>query len=150
MKTSLPIFACFTLAAVIAADKSPKSLNTPPDGSWTPTAVILGGLRIPKEALDATTLVIDGPNYEVTIAGEKEPDRGYSKTDTAVTPHRITLVSTNGPNKGKTILGIYEVKSATAFRVCYDMSGKAFPTEFKAPKNTKLYLAGYRPKKAEK
>jgi hypothetical protein len=31
-------------------------------------------------------------------------------------------------------------------RVCYDLSGKAFPKEFKAPKDSELYLVGYRRK----
>ena len=129
--------------SAFAADKKP---SVPPDGSWKPISAVLGGVLIPKEALNATTLKIEGDKYEVTITGEPEPDRGYSKVDTNTKPHRITLVSTNGPNKGKTILGIYEVKSPTAFRVCYDMSGKEFPTEFKAKKGTRLYLAGYRPR----
>ena len=137
----LAVFA-FALT-VFGADKKP---SVPPDGAWRPVSAVLGGVLLPKEALNATTLKIQGDKYEVTVAGEHGPDQGYSKVDTNTTPHRITLISTNGPNKGKTILGIYEVKSATAFRVCYDMSGKEFPTEFKAKKGTQLYLAGYRPR----
>lgn len=48
------------------------------------------------------------------------------------------------PNKGKTFLSIFEVKSVNAMRVCYDLSGKEFPKEFKAPRDTELYLVGYR------
>ena len=29
-------------------------------------------------------------------------------------------------------------------RVCFDLSGKEFPKEFKAPRDTELYLVGYR------
>jgi hypothetical protein len=56
----------------------------------------------------------------------------------------MTIKSTAGPNKGKTFLAIYEIKNADAMRVCYDLSGRAFPKEFKAPKDSELYLVGYR------
>jgi uncharacterized protein (TIGR03067 family) len=59
----------------------------------------------------------------------------------------MTIKSTEGPNRGKTFLAIYEMKDAGSMRVCYDMSGTEFPKEFKAPKGTQLYLAGYRRQK---
>jgi hypothetical protein len=34
-------------------------------------------------------------------------------------------------------------------RVCYDLSGRAFPKEFKAPKGSDLYVAGYRRQKTQ-
>ncbi len=116
----------------------------PQDGVWKPIGAILGGEKLPRPALDAITLRISGPNYELTVNGEKEPDRGTRKLDESTTPKRITLVSTNGPNKGKTFLGIFEMKDANSMRICYDLSGTEFPKEFNAPKGTQLYLVGYR------
>lgn len=118
-----------------------------PEGVWKPIAAILGGARLPREALDAITLKISGTNYEVMVEGEKEPDRGTSRLDTRTTPKRMTITSTNGPNRGKTFLAIYEMKDERSLRVCYDLSGAGFPKEFKAPKSTPLYLVGYRRQK---
>jgi uncharacterized protein (TIGR03067 family) len=59
----------------------------------------------------------------------------------------MTITSTNGPNRGKTFLAIYEMKDAGSLRVCYDLSGTDFPKEFKAPKGTSLHLVGYRRQK---
>jgi hypothetical protein len=56
----------------------------------------------------------------------------------------MTIKSNEGPNKGKTFLAIFEMKDAVSMRVCYDLSGKSFPAEFKAPTGTSLYLVGYR------
>jgi hypothetical protein len=56
----------------------------------------------------------------------------------------MTIKSTSGPNKGKTILAIYEIKNVNAMRVCYDLSGTDFPKDFKAPKGTSYYAVGYR------
>jgi beta-glucosidase len=129
---------CLLVSAAVGQDTYPR------DGTWKPIAAVLGGARLPDEAVKAITLKLSGDNYEVTVAGEKEPDKGTCAIDTALTPHRMTIKSTSGPNKGKTFLAIYEMKDAVSMRVCYDLSGKAFPAEFKAPAGTSLYLVGYR------
>ncbi len=56
---------------------------------------------------------------------------------------RMTIKSTAGPNEGKTFLAIYEIKNADPMRVRYDLSGRAFPKEFKVPNDNELYLVGY-------
>ncbi|MDQ3625495.1 MAG: TIGR03067 domain-containing protein [Verrucomicrobiota bacterium] len=114
------------------------------EGVWKPIAAVLGGARLPEPALKAITLKITGGNYEVTVEGENEPDKGTCTLDTSTSPKRMTIKSTDGPNRGKTFLAIYEMKDAVSMRVCYDLSGTDFPKEFKAPKGTQLYLVGYR------
>lgn len=140
--------AAFALLAN-AADKgtNPKSDAHPQDGVWKPIAAVMGGAKVPKPALDAITLRISGTNYEVTVEGEQHSDKGTRTLDTSTTPKRITIKSTEGANKGKTFLAIYEMKDANSMRVCYDLSGAEFPKEFKAPKGTQLYLVGYRRQK---
>ena len=122
----------------------PKANVSPHEGVWRPIAAVMGGVRVPTEALNAITLKISGANYEVTVLGEKDPDKGTCTLDETTTPKRMTIKSTEGPNKGKTFLAIYEMKDAGSLRVCYDLSGTEFPKEFKAPKGTQLYLVGYR------
>ncbi len=114
------------------------------DGIWKPKGAMLGGVLLPPPALKAITLRIDKDKYEVTVDGEDNSDKGTFTLDETTTPKRMTITSTAGPNKGKTFLAIYEIKNADAMRVCYDLSGKEFPKEFKAPKDTELYLVGYR------
>ena len=117
------------------------------EGVWKPIAAVLGGAKLPPPALKAITLKITGNNYEVTVEGEKEPDKGTCMLDTNSNPKRMIIKGTEGPNRGKTFLAIYEMKDASSMRVCYDLSGTAFPKEFKAPKDTQLYLVGYRRQK---
>ena len=118
------------------------------DGIWKPKGAMLSGVLLPPPALKAITLKIEKGKYEVTAQGEEHEDKGTYTIDETVTPKRMTIKSTSGPNKGKTILAIYEIKGPDAMRVCYDLSGKEFPKEFKAPKGTETYLAGYRRQKA--
>lgn len=114
------------------------------DGIWKPKGALLGGNLLPPQALKAITMTVKGDTYEVHVEGEDHVDKGTAARDESVTPHRMTIKSLEGPNKGKTILAIYEIKGPNAYRVCYDLSGKAFPKEFKSPKGSKLYLVGYR------
>jgi len=62
----------------------------------------------------------------------------------------MDITGTEGPNKGKTILAIYE-RDGDTLRVCYDLSGKSRPSEFKTTEGTRLFLVEYKlQKEAEK
>ena len=58
----------------------------------------------------------------------------------------LDITGVKGPNQGKTFLAIYELKGDT-LKVCYDLSGKERPTEFKTKPDTQLYLVTYRREK---
>jgi uncharacterized protein (TIGR03067 family) len=58
----------------------------------------------------------------------------------------MDIEGTKGPNKGKTILAIYELKDDT-LRICYDLSGKKHPKEFKTKEGTQLFLVEYKREK---
>tara|TARA_A100001391_G_scaffold127559_1_gene87248 strand:- start:856 stop:1404 length:549 start_codon:yes stop_codon:yes gene_type:complete len=127
------------------ADHSPTTdIDFQFDGVWKPKGAILGGDFVPPPALEAIRLTIQKNRYEVTVQGEEQSDRGLFTLDKSVLPKRMTIEGKSGPNKGKTILAIYEIKGVNAMRVCYDLSGQEFPEEFKAPKGSQRYLVGYR------
>ena len=55
------------------------------EGVWKPVAAVLGGVRLPAEAVKAVTLKIRGDNYdnyEVTVEGEAHADKGTFTLDT--------------------------------------------------------------------
>jgi uncharacterized protein (TIGR03067 family) len=149
---SVTLIFCLLSIQVLADDgkdsqtnqKSNDTAEFQYDGVWKPKGAMLGGVLLPPAALETITLKIEKGKYEVTVKGEDHSDTGTFTLDETVTPKRMTIQSESGPNKGKTILAIYEIKSANAMRVCYDLSGREFPKEFKAPKDTDLYLVGYR------
>ena len=139
--------------ALVGAAAAPKSDAYPQDGVWKPISAALAGSKVPQPALSAISLRISGTNYEVSVMGEKQPDRGTHALDESTTPKRITITSTNGPNKGQTFLAIYEVTDTNSLRVCYDLSGTAFPEKFESTVETGHYLVEYRrsaPKTAPK
>ena len=114
-------------------------------GTWLPSAAELAGKKYPDEVRKSIRLVIKDDTYAVTV-GEAPPDRGTIKLDPSATPKAIDVTGTEGPNKGKTILAIYELSGDT-LRICYDLSGKSRPTEFKTEPNTKLFLVTYQREK---
>jgi uncharacterized protein (TIGR03067 family) len=131
---SLPLFG-FAMAGDVK----------PPDGVWKPVAATLGGQPVPPALLDTITLKLAGDSYEAIVGDQ--PDKGTAKLDTSVSPHRMSITSVDGPNRGKIFLAIYEITDADNFRVCYDLSGKQYPTEFKSTEGTQLYLVSYTRKK---
>jgi uncharacterized protein (TIGR03067 family) len=80
----------------------------------------------------------------VTIG--KNVDRGTVKLNPKASPKELDITGTAGPNKGKTILAIYE-RDGDTLRACYDLSGKGRPTEFKTRKGTQLFLVTYKREK---
>jgi uncharacterized protein (TIGR03067 family) len=117
------------------------------NGTWKPAGAMLGGAKVPPDELKKITLTVKDGAYQVVIEGEAQADKGTVTLDTAATPKRMTITSTEGSNKGKTFLAIYQMGrngDTDTFRVCYDLSGKAFPAEFNSPKGSQHYLVGYR------
>ncbi len=131
-------------AVVLFAGQSVEAFQEPrpTDGTWHPVTAVLGGQEFPKAVLDSIVLKITGDQYAVTVNGT--PDKGTCVVDGATIPHRMTITGKVGPNQGKTLLAIFEVTDNAILRVCYDLTGKEFPKEFKAPDGTMLYLVEYR------
>lgn len=114
------------------------------EGTWLPSSAELSGKAFPDEVRKAIKLVVKGDEYTVTVG--KEPDRGTVKLNPKAKPKELDIVGTDGPNKGKTILAIYE-RDGDTLRVCYDLSGKGRPKEFKTKEDTQLFLVTYKREK---
>jgi uncharacterized protein (TIGR03067 family) len=110
-------------------------------GAWLPTAAELSEKPFDEATLKAMKLVIEGDKYTVTVG--KAIDKGAVKIDPAAKPKTMDIIGDDGPNKGKTFLAIYELNGDT-LRICYDLTGKARPGEFKTKKGEQLFLATYK------
>ena len=116
-------------------------------GVWKPFKAELGGKGLPDAVIQAMTLTLTAGTYATTIAGGQESDHGTYKIDEQANPKRLTITSTNGANKGKSQLAIYEITEDGVLRICYDLAGKDFPEEFKTGQGTQRFLADYRRQK---
>ncbi|HEY1377505.1 MAG TPA: TIGR03067 domain-containing protein [Gemmataceae bacterium] len=118
-----------------AADKEGKMV----EGTWQLVEGEVGGHKFPPQVAKGIKLTLSPGKYVVQAESK---DEGTVKYFPDVTPKAMEVTGTDGPNKGKTFPAIYELKGDT-LAVCYDLSGKARPTEFKSKPGTQLFLAKY-------
>jgi uncharacterized protein (TIGR03067 family) len=141
-------FAALAMGIVLSitlAKGEDKASGDNIDGTWLPKAAELGGKPWPEQFRKITKLIVEGENYTVMVGNA--PDKGTIKLDPSATPKTLDITGTEGPNKGKTILAIYE-HDGDALRICYDLSGKSRPGEFKTAPHTQLFLVTYERKKS--
>ena len=141
MRTILTAIVVSALCGVGRADDKPAAKQVKPlDGTWQLVEGELGGNKFPPAVAKAIKLTITGDKYMVTAESK---DEGTVKYFPDTSPKAIEVTGTSGPNKGKTFPAIYKVDADT-LTVCYDLSGKARPTEFKSKPDTQLFLAKYK------
>jgi uncharacterized protein (TIGR03067 family) len=152
-----PILAACLLAVSLAAHAATETVDPkPPDdqqtlddqkalqGDWVPIKAELAGQPVPETVLKTISLKLIKNEYEALVAGQ--PDKGTWTIDAAAKPKRMKITGVKGPNADKTFPCIYELTDNT-LRVCYDLSGKKTPEDFKTTAGTKLYLVTYKRKK---
>ena len=110
------------------------------NGTWKPVEIEFGGMKLPEASFSAWRLELAKGTY--ALKGAESPDSGTVKVDATKKPMTMDVVGTDGPNKGKTFLCIYELSGDT-LKICYDLSGKQRPAEFKTEKGTMLYMVKY-------
>ncbi len=111
------------------------------EGTWLPSTAEFAGKMFPDEVRKTIKLVVKDDKYTATVG--KKVDQGTLKLNPAAKPKEMDITGTDGPNKGKTILTIYE-RDGDMLRICYDLSGKARPTEFKTKEGTQLFFVVYK------
>jgi uncharacterized protein (TIGR03067 family) len=116
----------------------------PIEGTWLPSSAELGGKEFPDELRKTIKLVVKEDKYTVTIGAKV--DKGTVKLNPSAKPKTLDITGTDGPNQGRTILAIYE-RDGDTLRICYDLSGKSRPTEFKTKEATQLFLVTYKREK---
>lgn len=131
---------CLSLAAVVsllvnftlsADEKKPLEGDLKKiQGTWKFVAHELGGQPAPAEQIAKMEITFTGDKFKV-LADGKMVQEGTQKLDGNKKPGQIESKVTGGEQKGSTLLGIYELDGDT-IKVCFDLTGKARPTSFKA------------------
>ncbi|HEY6332017.1 MAG TPA: TIGR03067 domain-containing protein [Blastocatellia bacterium] len=109
------------------------------EGTWILVSAERGGQKLPDEGLKGTRLILNDGHYTC------EKDRGTYKVirgQGLISPNGMDITGTEGPNKGKTLLAIYELEGDT-LTICYDLQGKQRPEEF-ATLGSNQFLATYK------
>jgi uncharacterized protein (TIGR03067 family) len=118
----------------------PKPAKDPLNGVWNLASGVMSGEKMSDEVRKSIHLTLRNGKYTAKVGDDT--DEGTYTVDNSKTPGTLTLVGTSGPNKGKTMLAIFELDKKN-LKVCYDMAGKAFPSDFESKANSQLFLATY-------
>jgi uncharacterized protein (TIGR03067 family) len=108
------------------AEDSKKDLDKL-QGTWVRASVERNGKPASADELKNTKLTLKDDKY--TLDDSKEKRTGTFKLDATKTPKTLDIVADTGPNKGKTLKGIYKIEDDT-FTYCVGGPDKDRPTEF--------------------
>jgi uncharacterized protein (TIGR03067 family) len=126
------IFAILFMACILVAADTAK-VDEKLNGSYVGGGGETNGKPFNKEDLKDFKLVIKGSQYTLN-SGAGESVQGIQTVDITKSPKTIDATDGSGRNKGKTILGIYEIKG-DEFKVSFSMPGKPRPTKFTTEKD---------------
>ena len=130
MKTGLAIVGVLAASLLLAADSKDDAAKKELDkftGTWKAVSIVEDGKEVAKDEAEKVSLTVKGEDY--TFRRGDVVIEGTHKLDPSKTPKTIDAVRNTGPDKGKPILGIYELTDDT-FKVCFAPAGKDRPTEF--------------------
>jgi uncharacterized protein (TIGR03067 family) len=134
------VSAVISALTMTATGRADDKVTSELDGKWQMVEGVMGGSAFPAELIKEITLTIKGNKY---VSKAEGPDEGTIKYIPNTAPKAMEITGTEGPNKDKTLPAIYQLKGDTLI-VCYDLSGKARPKEFKSKPDTQLFLATYK------
>jgi uncharacterized protein (TIGR03067 family) len=129
------------LAAGDAKDEAIKKERKKFEGTWQVVALEADGFKV-GEANAKKITVLNAADGKWAIEEEgKVVARGTSVIDPTKKPKTVDLTVTEGEDKGKTVLGIYEFSGDDTRKVCLATAGKERPTKFAAPSGSDHLLA---------
>jgi uncharacterized protein (TIGR03067 family) len=96
-------------------------------GTWEVLALEVEGMKVPEPAFKGSRIIINGETFKAITEGVTY--EGTLKIKTTSKPKTIDLMFTEGPEKGKTALGIYELVGDD-LKICLAMPGRTRPASF--------------------
>lgn len=125
--------------AVLKADDDAKKDLQALDGTWTIDKLTQDGTAAPAATLKQFSMTVKDGKYTLSMDG-KELETGTIKLDPSKKPKTIEFDISSGQDKGKTQLGIYELKDDT-FTFCMSHPGaKERPSELASTKESRTIL----------
>lgn len=140
MRYKGPLALLFVAGLLLVACTRGSGDATSMEGNWLPVAAQLAGMELPEQVRNSIKLTVQNGQYTV-MAGE-QIDKGSVTLNTTVQPMTADITGTDGPNKGRTMLAIYE-RMGDTLRICYDLTGTSRPTQFATESGKQHLLVTY-------
>jgi uncharacterized protein (TIGR03067 family) len=114
------------------------------EGTWVMASGENDGKPLAADVVKKARLVIQGERHTVKVGNDTYV--GTHKLDPNKSPKTIDVKDTDGPFKGKTLKGIYELTDE-AFRICIAPPDKDRPTEFTTKSGTGMLMHEWKKEK---
>jgi uncharacterized protein (TIGR03067 family) len=146
MRATVAVIAVLALVAgAAAAEDAVKKEMAQLEGDWSMVSGEADGQSMPKEMVATGKRVAKDGETTITIGGQVYFKAKFS-IDPTKKPKAIDYTMTEGPTKGKTHLGIYELDGDT-LKFCFAAPGKDRPTEFTAKEGSERTLSVWKREK---
>jgi uncharacterized protein (TIGR03067 family) len=145
MRMYLLPFTFLLLGSVISAKDDAKKEMTLLEGEWSMVSGEANGNSLPKETVANARRAAKDGETTITFSGQVYFKAKFS-IDPTKKPKTIDYTMTEGPTKGKTHLGIYELDGDTV-KFCFAAPGKDRPTEFSAKEGSERTLSVWKREK---
>jgi uncharacterized protein (TIGR03067 family) len=135
-KFTLMVFAISLATATISA--TGNSMNQLIDndyqrlsGTWILSYGVVDGQPVPEETRKKTRLITTRDKFTLSTGAQTgTSEEGTFMIDPTKNPKTVDSVQGTGPDKGKTLLGIYEIIDDNHKRACWAPAGKPRPGDF--------------------
>jgi uncharacterized protein (TIGR03067 family) len=111
-------------------------------GAWVPIAASVSGTELVVAELRVKYLVLDGHDYTIIDRSNQIVDRGEYLVNDSATPWTIDIVGRDGPNAGRSMLAIFELRG-DRLTVCYDLDSGNRPANMESQEDQLLLSITY-------
>lgn len=125
------------LGADIGGEDAKKELEKF-QGTWVMVSGEMDGKKAADEHVKQSKISYEGNKIEIVVPNQTGETiiADIVKIDPTKTPKEMHFVRKNGPNAGKTLIGIYEFDGDGQYRFAFDPSGNVTLKEFVTKEGT--------------
>jgi uncharacterized protein (TIGR03067 family) len=139
MRMTVPLLVVLVLVAAAGAQDAVKKEMAQLEGEWTMVSGEANGMSMPEASVKMGKRVAKDGETTITFGGQVYFKAKFS-IDPTKKPKGIDYNMTEGPTKGKTHLGIYELYGDTV-KFCFAAPGADRPTDFTAKEGSQRTLS---------
>jgi uncharacterized protein (TIGR03067 family) len=122
------LVAALTIGRVGAQDDTSKKELKKLEGTWATVSIEAAGHKVSDEdKIKTRKLTTKGDKYTLKVGDETV--QGTIEINPTKKPKTIDVKPDSGSNKGKTLLGIYEL-DGDSLKICLALPGRDRPTAF--------------------
>jgi len=145
MRVLVLAIATWVLAAPAVARDDARKEMAQLEGEWSMVSGEANGVALPDATARTGKRVARDGETTISFGGQVYFKAKFT-IDPAKKPRQIDYVMTEGPTKGKTHLGIYELDGDTV-RFCFAAPGAERPTDFTAKEGSQRTLSVWKREK---